>query len=174
MVVRSAPLSWSAALSRYHDLLKAGGAEVNVSLTQMTDQWGGEQESSGGGVTVYNSYPKNPLLLVSDEEGNELLSAGVESEGNDGTTPTYSEGADGVNLADYPYFLTKGEPKDWWEKDGIPAKPPRGQSVSRRTPPTARSRSRPPEPPAPPSTGSPKSRRWSWLSGVNLVFLPGL
>jgi hypothetical protein len=49
-------------------------------------------DAENGGVQV---YPLNPTLMATDSEGNDL------------------------DLADWPYFLTKGEIKDWWKKDGL-------------------------------------------------------
>lgn len=87
VVVMSAPLDGhlAAALTLWHDLLKAGEADIQVYETAVED--------TAVGVTV--SWPTDPLVIATDSEGNDL------------------------DLADWPYYLTKGEIKDWWEKDGI-------------------------------------------------------
>ena len=115
VVVKSAPISWSAALSQYHDLLKAGGASISVHATAMSDEFA--SGGSGGGVVITTSWPKNPMMLVSDPEGNALISIGI-SDGDGTGFPTGDE-EDTISLDDYPYYLTAGEVRDWWEKDGI-------------------------------------------------------
>jgi hypothetical protein len=87
-IVRSQAIAGNiaAALTLYHDLLKAGaatGVEVYAEA----------EEDEVSGTTV--EWPTDPLVIITDAEGNDL------------------------DLADWPYYLTKGEVKDWWKKDGI-------------------------------------------------------
>ena len=79
-----------AALAIWHDLLKAGEASLSgvmVYTSQETDEITGAS----------TSWPDDPMLIVTDPEGND------------------------IDLANWPYYLTKGEIKDWFEKDGIEA-----------------------------------------------------
>lgn len=99
VVVKSAPLHFGQALTLWHDLLKAGNTVVEVYTAQQSDVYNSADLlngglSGGGFVTTYY-WPTDPLLIVTDSEGQE------------------------IPLSDWPYYLTKGEPKDWWEKDGI-------------------------------------------------------
>jgi hypothetical protein len=96
VVVSSAGFDVGAALAIHHDLLKAGHAQVEVASAPIIDLWsvGGGDYFSGGGASGSNTWPQNPLLVITDPEGN------------------------AINLAEWPLFLTKGEIKDWWEKDG--------------------------------------------------------
>jgi hypothetical protein len=88
VVVQSAAISGHVgeALSLWHDLLKAGGvADIDVYQTALSD--------TAAGITT--NWPSDPMLVVTDSEGNAL------------------------DLEDWPYYLTKGEIRDWFEKDGI-------------------------------------------------------
>jgi hypothetical protein len=89
VVVKSTPLAGHIgdALELWHDLLKAGDADVNVYTTAQVDVAPGSS----------TSWPTDPMLLATDSEGEE------------------------INLSEWPYYLTKGEIKDWFKKDGIAA-----------------------------------------------------
>lgn len=78
----------SAALSHWHDLLKAGEADIGGVGVY-------EESESDTAIGVTTEWPKDPMVLATDSEGEDL------------------------DLSDWPYYLTKGEIKDWFEKDGI-------------------------------------------------------
>ncbi len=90
VVVKSAVLAGNlgAALTLYHDLLKAGDADLSDVQVYATTE---EDEASGSIV----QWPSDPMVIVTDSEGNDL------------------------DLGEWTHYLTKGEVKDWWEKDGI-------------------------------------------------------
>ena len=80
------------ALTQWHDLLAAGGiSSLAVYPSALSDT----------AVGITTSWPSDPLLIITDSEGNSL------------------------DLDEYPYYLTQGDIRDWWAKDGI-------QSVSAR------------------------------------------
>jgi hypothetical protein len=86
--VQSAPFVGNVgkALSQWHDLLAAGGINnLAVYASALSD--------SAVGITTL--WPTDPLLIVTDSDGNP------------------------VDLDEYPYYLTKGDIRDWFSKDGI-------------------------------------------------------
>lgn len=91
VVVKSRAISGNIgdALNLYHDLLKAGQASL-AGVDVYADD---ETTDVYAGLPV--TWPEDPLLIVTDPEGNDL------------------------DLATWPYYLTQGEIKDWWAKDGI-------------------------------------------------------
>lgn len=91
VVVKSSAIAGHVgdALNIYHDLLKAGQASLAGVDAYADDDTG---DIYAGSPIL---WPVDPGILVTDPEGNTL------------------------NLAAWPYYLTKGEIKDWWAKDGI-------------------------------------------------------
>lgn len=92
VVVKSSAIAGHVgdALTLWHDLLKAGEADISGLVA-----YGAAESDTAAGLTT--SWPTDPMILVTDSEGNDL------------------------DLAVWPYYLTQGETKDWWEKDGIEA-----------------------------------------------------
>ena len=90
VVVKSSLLAGNlgAALSIWHDLLKAGEADLSGVIVYQA-----ANVDTASGITT--SWPTDPLVIATDNEGN------------------------AIDLATWPYYLTKGEIKDWWKKDGI-------------------------------------------------------
>lgn len=87
VVVKSSLLEGNigAALCIWHDLLKAGEAEVTVYESAMADT----------AVGITTNWPADPMLYATDSEGED------------------------IDLSVWTHYLTKGEIKDWFEKDGI-------------------------------------------------------
>jgi hypothetical protein len=81
-----ATLTATAALQHAHELLRQAGAPYpEATLEQLTE----------GAFGATMTYPQDPLITMTDPDGNVL------------------------STADWPHFLTQGEPRDWWTKDGI-------------------------------------------------------
>lgn len=85
------------ALSRDHDILRSAQAFVSVATTQYRDNYssGGVGMLSGGGFSTAFLWPKNVLLKITDRDGED------------------------IDLNIWRYALSKGEVRNWWEKDGI-------------------------------------------------------
>ncbi|MFU8894000.1 MAG: hypothetical protein ACNA8L_10265 [Luteolibacter sp.] len=96
VVVRSEPFDPATALARDHDILRSANANVQIVESQFQDvlNTAGTGLSGGGSVTTIN-WPETALLRVTDRDGNP------------------------INLAQWPFVLSKGEVRNWWEKDGI-------------------------------------------------------
>lgn len=55
------------------------------------------EASSDTAVGITTEWPTDPLLIITDADGTD------------------------ISLTEWPYYLTQGEIKNWWEKDGIEA-----------------------------------------------------
>jgi hypothetical protein len=88
VVVQSSPFmgNLGRALSQWHDLLAAGGINnLAVYSSALSD--------TAVGITTH--WPKDPLIIITDSEGNP------------------------VDTDDFPYYLTQGDIREWFAKDGI-------------------------------------------------------
>lgn len=95
--VQSEPFEIGKAMSLRHDILRSAQATVSVATAQFEDVWssGGSGALSGGGFSTTYHWPENILQKITDRDGND------------------------IDLNVWKYMLTKGETRNWWEKDGI-------------------------------------------------------